>query len=385
VTATPGTVKLEVDTNNTNLDLPNVTGPDGKLYLLLDATATGNGFADETPVQMYDDGTNGDSVASDSIWTRQTVSLVNNQTFTFAQQTPAGPGAVSANLKLWLKADSGLYTNAGTTLASISGTDTIQQWNDASGNSYNATQVATPTKRPLYIAGTNNLVMNYQPALDFDTTDGMDINTALSLVAPNDYSVIAVYNYEGATLAARRAVDGVASNWFVGPRSENDGQNSYYTGTFVSTIQNLSAGDNKVVMNHAERTSGNTVNIHRVNGRDITTSPNANLNQPGNLSLGNDGFASEPLDGKLSEVIVYGDDLAGTARTKVESYLALKYGITMVRAGDTQGTNNTNVTISADVGQTFSAAATGYINQFNLLTGATTANGSTGILYICNG
>ena len=91
VTATPGTVKLEIDTEDTDLNLPNVTGPDGKLYLLLDSDVDGL-FNDETPVQMYDDGTNGDTTASDNIWTRQTVTLVNNEVFTFAQQTPAGPG-----------------------------------------------------------------------------------------------------------------------------------------------------------------------------------------------------------------------------------------------------------------------------------------------------
>src|SRR4051812_22866976 len=64
----------------------------------------------------------------------------------FAQTGPGGVGN-SANNVLWLRANSNVYTDAGTTLATDN--TLVQQWNDQSGNSKNASQIATnqPTYR----------------------------------------------------------------------------------------------------------------------------------------------------------------------------------------------------------------------------------------------
>src|SRR5580692_2641587 len=62
------------------------------------------------------------------------------------------PPAVSG-LQLWLKADAGVYSDAGTTLATNG--QTVQQWNDQSGNGRHATQ-ATSGNRPTYNTGKFN-------------------------------------------------------------------------------------------------------------------------------------------------------------------------------------------------------------------------------------
>jgi hypothetical protein len=57
------------------------------------------------------------------------------------------PGGVSGNLKLWLRADAGVFSNAGVTAANNNAT--IQQWNDYSTLGNNASQT-TIADRPTF-------------------------------------------------------------------------------------------------------------------------------------------------------------------------------------------------------------------------------------------
>lgn len=66
-----------------------------------------------------------------------------------------------SGLTLWCKADSGAYTDAGTTLATNG--QTVQQWNDLSGNNNNFSQ-GTAGSRPTFTTD----VQNGLPALVFD-------------------------------------------------------------------------------------------------------------------------------------------------------------------------------------------------------------------------
>ena len=56
-------------------------------------------------------------------------------TYGFSQ---TGPGGVTTDNEIWLKAENSTYTDAGTTLGAND--SEIQQWNDASGNGNNALQ-----------------------------------------------------------------------------------------------------------------------------------------------------------------------------------------------------------------------------------------------------
>ena len=75
------------------------------------------------------------------------------------------PSSVSG-LQMWFDASSSVYKDSGSTLASDG--ETVQQWNDMSGNSKNATQSASGS-RPTYRADS----LNGRPALDFDGNDSM--------------------------------------------------------------------------------------------------------------------------------------------------------------------------------------------------------------------
>src|ERR1051325_2206475 len=76
----------------------------------------------------------------------------------------------TANLVLWLKADTQVYNNAGTTLATNG--QTVQQWNDQSGNGYNVSQ-ATSGNRPTFVTA----AINSLPAVQLSAArpDGLEV------------------------------------------------------------------------------------------------------------------------------------------------------------------------------------------------------------------
>ncbi len=87
--------------------------------------------------------------------------------------------SISSSLALWLKADAGVYNDAGSTLATNG--QTVRQWQDQSGNARHANQV-TSAARPTYVTA----VKNGLPILRF-ATQGMQVaslpTTSVSLIA----------------------------------------------------------------------------------------------------------------------------------------------------------------------------------------------------------
>ena len=79
-----------------------------------------------------------------------------------AQDGPGGVGSANgtSHLKLWLRADKGVYSDGGGTAATNG--QLVQQWNDQSGNGLNALQ-NTPGSRP----GFTTTGFNGFPAVSF--------------------------------------------------------------------------------------------------------------------------------------------------------------------------------------------------------------------------
>ena len=85
---------------------------------------------------------------------------------------------------IWLKADAGVYSDAGTTPAVD--TDTVRQWNDQSGNGRNVSQ-GTSAKRPTYVAaGKNGL-----PVLRFDGVDDLVSGASPTIPAASSLFLVA--------------------------------------------------------------------------------------------------------------------------------------------------------------------------------------------------
>lgn len=86
-TGTIGDISLSVDVNNTNFNLP-TPAAGNNYYLVIDQTTTDGSYTDETPIQLYDDGTNGDQTAGDGIWTANGIDFPNSTEFTIASEMP---------------------------------------------------------------------------------------------------------------------------------------------------------------------------------------------------------------------------------------------------------------------------------------------------------
>src|SRR6478735_3000139 len=81
----------------------------------------------------------------------------------FTQTGPGGVGTTdgTSSLKVWLRADKNVYTDAG--VAKAANGQAVQQWNDQSGSNLHARQTDAIALKPTYKASFSN----GQPALNF--------------------------------------------------------------------------------------------------------------------------------------------------------------------------------------------------------------------------
>ncbi|MEP2374994.1 MAG: T9SS type A sorting domain-containing protein, partial [Ekhidna sp.] len=253
------------------------------------------------------------------------VTLNDDEVFTVAE-VPETPGGVS-NLTLWLKVDAGLSETGGS----------VSAWADQSGNSNDATSGNNPT----LIAD----AINSYGVVDFDgTNDNMDgaagFNTqSYFIVAQPDVAVDGTANgfvlgfetggstFSGFLLGTN--VDGyVPSDRIVHVVGTNGDGDEYRSGRPDGTFTAL---DEPVIYSSANNT-GATVQDIFSNGADINPEQYANALK--NLTdepyrLGNNYANSNFYDGGIAEVLSYSTALSTTEREKIQSYLAIKYGITL--------------------------------------------------------
>jgi hypothetical protein len=248
-----------------------------------------------------------------------------NSTNNFGWFAASGPGGVSTNLQLWLSADSGVYTDAGVTLS----TDTqgVQQWNDkANSNNFIET---TNIEKPIFTENSSN----FNPTLTFD---GVDDNLDLSggLTAFNGANAFTLFSISKTSVGGKSilgpqgAQNGMKWTMYGGGNLSMDHANvtSVLTGTesISDNIPSLAvftrdgSGNNEIIIDAKVDASNPTV---------------ASFDASVPLSIGSTNTI-EVFDGGISEIIVYDAQLADLDQQKVNTYLGLKYGITLSSDND---------------------------------------------------
>ncbi len=240
---------------------------------------------------------------------------------------------------LWLKADAGTYTNAGTTLATDG--QPIQQWNDQSANTYHCTQ-ADLSKRPIWQAN----AFYGKPALWFDGVNGnywLENATQTPVATagmPRTYFVVAkaacdATGYAGGHLFTNRRSPNASTLEFV-----KNGSSIYHGGNFCCNhpeVTNVNFDDGRLQpFVGTWRTGGTNTNLDFwFNGVSKTTA-NANFvadnGNPG-YCVGDrrDAFQFDSptgaydWQGHIAEIIVYNYALTNKQRAQVENYLKNKY------------------------------------------------------------
>ncbi|MEL6253576.1 MAG: FG-GAP-like repeat-containing protein [Bacteroidota bacterium] len=242
--------------------------------------------------------------------------------FTFGQ---SGPGGVNTDLLLWVRADSSLYSDAGSTAANPA--DNIQEWHDksASGNHL----YSTGSNRPVW-DWTN--MINYQPVVNMDGIDDLlyrsDIfggsNSEINVFIVAQWDVLndnAGLKFTTSELAVKRYLAHFPWNngnfyWDVGA---NFGSYRVFSSSIDTQGPFLVGLENSVSNGHQSIRLKGAVSKSDLDGHTVTTDT---------LLIGADYNGNgDYLNASIAEIIIYDADLSTTDKEKVETYLALKYGI----------------------------------------------------------
>jgi len=246
-------------------------------------------------------------------------SLLTNGIYFTVGALVKGPNNVTAGIAMWLRADDGSATGA--------------QWNDFSGNVHSASQTIASRQPALNAGG-----LNFHPMLKFDGAgDYMTANSLFTQYGTANFAVFAVTAVDvvqNANLMLEYVnPPGITSNPvnIHLPWSDNivyfDGPYGYrVTAPFASTLT-------QPYLWAFTRTTTN-MSIFK-NARTLTSVNGSFSNLPGYNRIFTIGGSAEVttgnFNGKIAEFIVYNNaaSMTATDRQKVQSYLAIKYGITM--------------------------------------------------------
>ena len=249
-----------------------------------------------------------------------------------AQTGPAGVGTSATNV-LWLSADSGVYSNAGTMLAA--GGANVQQWNDRSGNGRHAIE-NTVGNRPNY--QTN--VLNSKPVIRF-TAANNDRLVSTGLTSADRASLWVVARYTslpspnpgllqgsstGNALTAAAGLKHVGM-WVNSGSTRPWGRGVRSDGTQLEITQttNIAVGTSYIINNdYAAATIRQYVN----NTAAGNVATDGTLRSWTDMCVGMQA-GSEGWNGDIAEVIAYNTALNSTQRLFVANYLAAKYGLTL--------------------------------------------------------
>ena len=271
----------------------------------------------------------------------------------------AAPGGIASNLKLWLKADEGITEDS-----------LVSNWADQSVNSNDASQ-DTPTHQPTFVPD----ALNFNPAVNFDgnlSGDGGG-DYLESTEGYYDQSVFIVFTPDG-TIRPKDPNAWTTAQQLIGADAERNlaedfngvtgvfigdgwGGNSseviclfsdanidgaIYNACYENSADSLLASE-PLLLSFNELASNDGKAFYR-NGipLNVTQGPYEEMiNTP--YRLGNDwdsaeittdddserGEGSFWFNGDIAEVILYANRLDDLDREKIESYLAIKYGLTL--------------------------------------------------------
>ncbi len=280
--------------------------PNPRYRIVIDANADGS-LADETPVLLTN--------TSGSLWSAN-VSIPNNALFTIAAPVVLSPGGVTGT-SLWLKADAGVTTGATLT------------WADQSGNNINATQ-STAAAQPVY--NTASGLVNFNPMLSFNgTTHFMNIASNNISNSNTPYSFRFVGKRKGTGNMVTVAGGTYATNSAFTLYFETTGR---FGDTWSSTANILSP--NNAFPANSFAIMGTDYNLAKkdlyLNSKIVNTgSFTGHASTSGIVLLGKYVNAAAPafLNADVAEVIAYSASVSPGDLQKIDSYLALKYGITL--------------------------------------------------------
>lgn len=247
------------------------------------------------------------------------------------------PGGVATSPRIWLKANLGVLTT-------VSSMD-VASWADQSPYGFNALPAGSP---PIYSIQPSEMI-NYHPVINFVSADNDNLlistNLNIAKTTNQNYSLFGVSRYQQGQLV------------YIGSQIAGSAppQNAFQFGVRNSTAADVAVwrynsvgchhltgqsgfypttGDQTVAIASAIR-SGNSTSDY-VNGQIGNTQNCASSFPTSNLRIGaggGGGSGNVYSDQNMAEIIAFDVSLGAADQKKVNSYLAIKYGLTLDHSG----------------------------------------------------
>lgn len=261
------------------------------------------------------------------------------------------PGGVSGNLRWWLKADAGTFTDNGTTAATDG--QNVQQWNDQS-TIVNHVRQTTGANKPVYRTG----IINGYPVLRFSSDQFLDALASPGVGVTESFYMFLIFKQNSYSAGGTTDGSGTyimdrtsATNNLMSFKIANTDKYFYQKrndagGSLTGPVSVTSAVNGSFVAIDYFRNVGTSYGIY-INGRlDVTSGGDSESITGPQLRIGrHTSTANGGLDGDLAEVILYNANLTAASRTRIESYLAIKYGITLDQTTATNYVNSSGTIV----------------------------------------
>ena len=253
---------------------------------------------------------------SNGVLTFDNVDFASGQYFTIIGQRSEGPANLTSHLKLWLRADDGLTLNG----------NAVSAWADQGPAGSNVAQ-ASPANQPIYNSSSN--LINFNPSLSFDGS--------------NDYlrpvsSIFGTGNLNYTTFGiANSAINSGYRFWLA---DGNDGCNTsvgFGHASLTLTNDNWCNSHNSGIISLNQtylegfsRNAMGTLRTNYINGFATPTNNVAGLNKVNGATTIGASFAPNYFwNGLIGEIIAYDTILSLANQQKINSYLAVKWGLTL--------------------------------------------------------
>lgn len=249
------------------------------------------------------------------------------------------PGGITTQPSFWIKANLTTYIDNGSTLTTDG--QSVQQWNDQSPGANHVSQ-SILTKKPIYRFNTTNNI-NFNPFVDFESPKFLTRPDIFGGTISEFTGFVVSYaiGYQGNSPFTLSFLD-VSSNQRMMAHFPHLNGNVYWDCENVSDNRISTPISNPFNRSHIGLFSNSVIdNLHEIglNGRQLVNAGSAIVkNELNQLTIGAGlkgtppfNAASETLhfQGKIMEEIFFNKSITGTDRRKVDSYLAMKYGITL--------------------------------------------------------
>lgn len=276
-------------------------------YLAIHSSATFSGVITKlVPASSYNNG----------VLTFDNVDFASGQYFTVIGQRSEGPANLTSHLKLWLRADDGLTLNG----------NAVSAWADQGPAGSNVAQ-ASPANQPIYNSSSN--LINFNPSLSFDgANDYLRTTSPLFATGNSNYTAFGIANSAINSGPRFWLTDGneVCNNTIGFGHSSltltNDNWCNYHNSGIISLNQTYLEG--------FSRNAVGTLRTNYVNGFATPTTSVAGLNKVnGSTTIGASPALNYAWNGLIGEIIAYDTIMSLIDQQKINSYLAVKWGLTL--------------------------------------------------------